>query len=174
MFRKRLFQGFIFVILVGLSDCSPPNCGCSPPPTNIEVGLSFLDESDNDLLNQNHQNALNKYTLDVNYLTSEGEEKSLAYGLEYEIRKRENENNYVDLSLGDRVFVDVNAKIIVNFPDSPTDTLEVYAEGTDYDVLYAEKIWYDNNLVWEKSISGSSEQKFFEITKKVEKNRSLF
>ncbi len=157
-----------FGIFMGCS--SDINCGCTPPPTSVEIGLSYLDESGNDLLNSDHQHAIDKYSLDIYYLTSEGEEARLHYGSDYEIRRRENENNFVDLGLLAEVFVDVNATIIISFPVSPTDTMEVHTERTSYDRLYAQKIWYDSNLIWKKNTSGSSELKFFKFTKPIAEN----
>lgn len=157
----------IIVFLGIMQGCTTQVCGCFHP-TNIDIALSYEDQAGNDLLNPEHANALTEDNLDVYYRKEERYKDKLNFTESFQIVKEEDKNNFLLLELSSAPFKDGRASILIDFPHSSSDTLEIQAKGSN--PLYASKVWYKGELVWTKAEQGQSQRRYFEITKTMEAN----
>lgn len=161
---KKVIGVCILIICVA---CSDPNrvCGCLHP-TNIDIALSFEDQTGNDLLDPEHENAITEDNLDVFYRKDGSYAAKLNGNDSYEIIEREDENNFVHLQLSSDPFEDRYASILIDFPNTTSDTLDMQAKGPE-DELYETKMWYNGELIWSQGEDVGETGHYFEVVKTV-------
>lgn len=168
--RFKMFKSFSLVVIAVLIGCSSetgPLC-CAPPNANIE--FSIVDTQGADRLDPDHNSSLSESNLDIYYLKDGEKEKvfdgNLDYPKNFKIYYSEGEGKFtMMLWPSNHIEEDGNTTTLIEFPDSTVDTVTM--EPTNEDANSAVKIWYDDQLVWDRNSDNTMPIK---ITKPVSEN----
>ena len=152
--------------LIAISACSDPAivCGCFQP-TNIEMAFSYQDQQGNDLLNPEYEYSINKDNLDIYYREDGRYKRQLNFSDSFQIIHKQGQKNLLLFKLSSTPFEDREASLLLNFPHTSSDTLDLQAKGSN-DELFVDKIWYNGELLWSNK-EGEDPNRYFEITKTV-------
>ena len=164
---------YVLVMATALMTCSDsPGSIDGVAQPNPSVELSFVDGNGEDLLNPNHQNYWNEDSLRIYYL-KDGEKSrvyngNLDHPENFKIVEVKDDNNFIMLWLNNHIEEGFTTTFI-EFPDGSMDTIKIKARRIKGSV-WADKLWYDGELAWEKSEkdeNGNTKPRYFIKTKKI-------
>lgn len=158
--KKVAVLFFLLPILI-LGGCNIGEGDPYTPPPAMDVSISYVNEGGKDLLNPDLFQFFNIYYLQKNEETGAfeaNEVKPTQYSFYYD----QSSARYALRIFPNREFVDGQSRTLIESPSDHFDTLRVqgYNEGRG---SIAEKIWYNNVLVWETA--PNPRRRYFTITK---------
>lgn len=168
--RLFVYMFLISSLVISLMSCSNSSSGTGAPPPHAEMLLSFVDEQGNDRLDPDHSIPLSESNLDIYYLKDGEKEKvfdgNLDYPKNFKIYYSEGEGKFtMMLWPSNHIEEDGNTTTLIEFPDATVDTVTM--EPTNEDANSAVKIWYDDQLVWDRNSDNAMP---IEITKPLQEN----